>query len=91
MDGICICEGVGDDSRYGAWHVDNHIDMNVLYECVRMCVSLWHCTCTWVGSSPGRRISLLGVAHPVVEKSFQVLEVHWAMSLTQDPSHEEKG
>ena len=66
-------------------------DMNVLYECVRMCVNLWHCTCTWVGSIPGRRISLLGVAHPVVEKSFQVLEVHRAMRLTQDPSREEKG
>ena len=66
-------------------------DMHVLYECVRMCVNLWHCTCTWVGSSLGRRISLLGVAHPVVEKPFQVLEVHWATKLTQDPSHEEKG
>ena len=66
-------------------------DMNVLYECVRMCVNLWNCTCTWVGSSPGRRISLLDVAHPVVEKSFQVLEVHRAMRLTHDPSREEKG
>ena len=26
MDGICICEGVGEDSRSGAWHVDNHIE-----------------------------------------------------------------
>ena len=43
-------------------------DMHVLYECVRMCVNLWHCTCTWMGSSPGRRISLLSVAHLVVEK-----------------------
>ena len=66
-------------------------DMYVLYECVRMCVNLWHCICTWVGSSPGRRISLLSVAHPVVEKSFQVLEVHWATRLTQDLSREEKG
>ena len=66
-------------------------DMHVLYECVRMCVNLWHCTCTWVGSSPGRRISLLGIAHFVVKKSFQVLEVHRATRLTQDPSREEKG
>ena len=66
-------------------------DMYVLYECVRMRVNLWHCTCTWVRSSPGRRISLLGAAHPVVKKSFQVLEVHRATRLTQDPSCEEIG
>ena len=66
-------------------------DMHVLYECVRMCVNLWHCTCTWVKSSPGRRISLLGVAHPIMEKSFQVLEAHRETRLTQNPNREEKG
>ena len=44
-----------------------------------------------MGSSPGRRISLLGVAHPIVGKPFQVLELHQATRLTQDPSREEKG
>ena len=29
-----------------------------------------------MGSSPGKRIPLLGIAHPVVGKHFQVLEVH---------------
>ena len=29
-----------------------------------------------MGSSPCRRLSLLGIAHPVVGKTFQVLEVH---------------
>ena len=29
-----------------------------------------------MGSSPCRRIPLLGIAHPVVGKNFQVLEVH---------------
>ena len=29
-----------------------------------------------MGSSPCRRIPLLGIAHPVVGKYFQVLEVH---------------
>ena len=29
-----------------------------------------------MGSSPCRRIPLLGIAHPVVGKHFQVLEVH---------------
>ena len=37
------------------------------------------------------KISLLGVVHPVVGKPFQVLEVHRATRLTQDPSREEKG
>ena len=71
--------------------IQSYRDMHVLYECVRMCVNLWHCTCTWVGSSPDRRISLLGIAQPVVEKSFRVLEVHRTTRLTQDPSCEENG
>ena len=29
-----------------------------------------------MGSSPCRRIPLLGIAHPLVGKHFQVLEVH---------------
>ena len=29
-----------------------------------------------MGSSPCRRIPLLGIAHPIVGKYFQVLEVH---------------
>ena len=29
-----------------------------------------------MGSSPCRRLYLLGIAHPVVGKTFQVLEVH---------------
>ena len=32
--------------------------------------------CTFVGSIPCRRLPLLGIAHPVVGKTFQVLEVH---------------
>ena len=43
-----------------------------LLECVCVC----HCMCTYVGSSPGRRIPLLGITHLVVGKHFQVLEVH---------------
>ena len=31
MDGICICKGVDEDSRYGAWHVDNHIETCMFY------------------------------------------------------------
>ena len=37
-----------------------------------------------MGSSPCRRISLLGVAHPVVGKYFQVLEVHRELKQAQE-------
>ena len=32
-------------------------------------------------SSPCRRLSLLGIAHPVVGKTFQVLKVHQEKAL----------
>ena len=34
-----------------------------------------------MGSSPRRRLSLLGIAHPVVGKTFQVLKVHQEKAL----------
>ena len=43
-----------------------------------------------MGSNPYRKIHLLGIAHPVVGKYFQVLEVHRRMELIQDLSGEEK-
>ena len=42
-----------------------------------------------MGSSPCRRILLLGIAHPVVGKHFQVLKVHRRMERIRDPSGEE--
>ena len=39
-------------------------------------------------SSPCRRFSLLGIAHPVVGKYFQVLEVHRGLKHIQDLSCE---
>ena len=42
-----------------------------LLECACVC----HCMCTKVWSSPRRKIPLLGIAHPVMGKYFQVLEV----------------
>ena len=36
-----------------------------------------------MGSSPCRRLSLLGIAHPVVGKTFQVLEVHQEKALLE--------
>ena len=44
--------------------------------------------CTEVESSPCKRIPLLGIAHPVVGKYFQVLEVHRGMKHIQDLSCE---
>ena len=31
IHGACMCEGVGDDSRHGAWHVDIHMEMCICY------------------------------------------------------------
>ena len=28
---ICMCEEVGEDLRYGAWHVDIHIETCMFY------------------------------------------------------------
>ena len=37
-----------------------------------------------MGSSPCGRLSLLGIAHPIVGKTFQVLEVHQEKALHED-------
>ena len=37
IHGKCMCEGVCEDSRHGAWHVDIHVEMCIfLLECVNM-------------------------------------------------------
>ena len=36
-----------------------------------------------MGSSPCRKLSLLDIAHPVVGKTFQVLEVHQEKALRE--------
>ena len=43
-----------------------------------------------MGSNPCREIHLLGIAHLVVGKQVQVLEVRRGMKLTQDLCYEEK-
>ena len=36
-----MCEGVDEDSRHGAWHVDIRVGMCIiLLECVCVCLSL---------------------------------------------------
>ena len=43
-----------------------------------------------MGSSPCRKIHLLGIGHPVVGKYFQALEIHRGMERIQDLSGEKK-
>ena len=47
-----------------------------------------HCMCIYVGSSPYRKNSLLGIAHLVVGKYFQVLEVYRELKQVQEFSYE---
>ena len=47
-----------------------------------------HCTCIEVESIHFRRISLLGIAHPVMGKYFQVLEAHRELRQVQEFSYE---
>ena len=43
IHGKCMYEGVGEDSRHGAWHVDIQVGMCIfLLECVCVCL----CMCT---------------------------------------------
>ena len=51
IHGKCICEGVGEDSRHGTWHVDIHVEMSMFYlngcECVNhdiACALRWEVT-----------------------------------------------
>ena len=51
-----------------------HVDIQV-GSCIFLNVSvLNHCMCTYVGSNPCRRLSLLGIAHFVEGSLFQVQE-----------------
>ena len=36
IHGKCMCEGVGEDSRHGAWHVDIHVEM-----CIFLLKRVW--------------------------------------------------
>ena len=42
-----------------------------------------HDMCTWVGSNPCRKLSLLGIAHPVDGSLFQVQGVYRRTTLTR--------
>ena len=38
-----MCEGVGEDSRHGAGHVDIRVGMSIF---LLECVCVFHCMCT---------------------------------------------
>ena len=60
IHGLGMCEGVGEDSRHEIGHVDIQVG-----SCICLNVFGCHYVCTQVGSNPCRRLSLLGIAHPV--------------------------
>ena len=65
--GLGMCEGVGEDSRHGIGHVDIQVG-----SCICLSVIGCHDMCTLVWSNPCRKLSLLGIAHPIEGSLFQV-------------------
>ena len=79
-----MCEGVGEDSRHGIGHVDIQVG-----SCICLSVICCHYTCTEVGSNPCRKLSLLGIAHPVEGSLFKVQGVYSRTTLTTGRALEE--
>ena len=73
-----MCEGVGEDSRHGIGHVDIQVG-----SCICLSVFGCHDMCTLVGSNPCRKLSLLGIAHPVEGSLFQVQGVYRRTAFTR--------
>ena len=67
--GLGMCEGVGEDSRHGIGHADIQVG-----SCICLSVIGCHDMCTWVGSNPCGRLSLLGFAHPIEGSLFRYRE-----------------
>ena len=59
-----------------------HVDIQV-GSCICINAFGFHCMCTLVGSNPCRRLSLLGIVHPVEGKLFQVQGVFGKTTLTR--------
>ena len=73
-----MCEGVGEDSGHGIGHVDIRVG-----SCNCLDVIVCHDMCTYVGSNPCRKFSLLGFAHPVEGSLFLVQGVYRRTTLTR--------
>ena len=72
-----VCEEVGEDSRHGIVNVDIQVG-----SCICLSVISCHDMCTQVGSNPCRKLSLVGIAHPVEGSLFQVQRVYRRTALT---------
>ena len=79
-----MCKGVGEDSRYRIGHVDIQVG-----SCICLSVIVFHDMCTYVGSNPCRKLSLLGIAHPIEGPLFKVQGVYRRTALTRDHVLEE--
>ena len=73
-----MCEEVGEDSRHGFGHVDIQVGSCI---CLSVIVAMT-CALRW-GSNPCRKLSLLGIAHPVEGSLFQVQGVYRRTALTR--------
>ena len=76
--GLGMCEGVCEDSRHEIGHVDIQVG-----SCICLSVIGCHDMCTWVGSNPCRKLSLLGIAHHVEGSLFQVQGVYRRTTVTR--------
>ena len=83
--GLGMCEGVDEDSRHGIGHVDIQVG-----SCICLSVIGCHYMCTEVGSNPCRKLSVLGIAHPVKGSLFQVQGVYRRTALTRGRVLEER-
>ena len=76
--GVGMCKGDGENSR----HVIGHVDIQV-ESCIYLNVIVCYDMCTWVGSNPRKKLSLLGFAHSVKGSLFQVQGVYRRTTLTR--------
>ena len=60
----------------GCGHEESYLIHDMIYSIYNVCVI----ACTFRRKvTLVRKINLLGIAHPIIEKYFQALEVHWRM------------
>ena len=60
----------------GCGHEESYLIHDMIYSIYNACVI----ACTFRRRvTLVRKINLLGIAHPIIEKYFQALEVHWRM------------
>ena len=77
IHGKCMCEGVGEDSKHGEWHVDIHVEICIFFlQCVWMCENGIACALRWVVALVGDFLYWALLTQSWEKKCFQVLGVH---------------